>query len=385
VCELNSLACRRSRRRLRKSGRQRPRLQPAPELVAKRQAQRLDRGLRPRYGRSRDGGERIERIGQGERMSLRDERAKACPRQPCARVGFSINGETIITLTAASSMAFKTLISTDLLAARLADPSFVVVDCRFKLDDVAWGEARWRAGHIPGAAYAHLDRDLSGPQTGTNGRHPLPDVALLSETFSRYGVTNGKQVVAYDQDNGVFASRLWWLLRWLGHDAVAVLDGGFAKWVAEGRPVSTDAEPLAVAEFHAAPRQDMTIDIADVAAHARDADWRLLDARAPERFRGEVEPIDPVAGHIPGAKSYFFQRNIDERGILRTPEDLRARFASYINGIVPEHIVSYCGSGVQACHNLLALEHAGVSGAKLYPGSWSEWVSDRSRPVETVS
>jgi len=284
-------------------------------------------------------------------------------------------------------MAFNTLIPTDVLAARLADPLWVIVDCRFKLDDVAWGEREWKAGHIPGAAYAHLDRDLSGPKTGTSGRHPLPDAAVLARTFGRFGITSGKQVVAYDQDSGMFASRLWWLLRWLGHETVAVLDGGFAKWVAERRPISVAAEPRDVhsrVEFHAAPRRDMTIDIDDVSAHAREADWRLLDARAPERYRGEVEPMDPVAGHIPGATSYFFQRNIDERGTFRTPEDLRARFAPYINGIVPEHIVCYCGSGVQASHNLLALEHAGVSGAKLYPGSWSQWVSDRSRPVETA-
>ena len=287
---------------------------------------------------------------------------------------------------------FKTLVSTDVLAAQLANPLWVLVDCRFKLDDVAWGEREWKSGHIPGAAYAHLDRDLSGPKTGTNGRHPLPDVDVLSGTFGRLGITSGKQVVAYDQDSGMFASRLWWLLRWLGHEAVAVLDGGFAKWVGEGRPVSVDAEPrddttrttrASKAAFHPAMRGDMTIGIGDVSALAHDADWRLLDARAPERYRGEVEPMDPVAGHIPGAASYFFQRNIDERGTFRTPEDLRARFAPYINGIEPAHVVCYCGSGVQACHNLLALEHAGVSGVKLYPGSWSEWVSDRSRPVET--
>src|SRR5438477_7277926 len=227
-------------------------------------------------------------------------------------------------------MAFKTVISTDVLAARLHDPFWVIVDCRFKLDDVAWGEQEWKAAHIPGAAYAHLDRDLSGPKTGTSGRHPLPDVDVLARTFGRFGITSGRQVVAYDQNSGMFASRLWWLLRWLGHDAVAVLDGGFAKWVGEGRPTSV-AETREVATFHAAPRRDMTIGLDEVSAHARDADWRLLDARAPERYRGEVEPLDPVAGHIPGATSYFFQRNLDERGLLRTPEDLRARFAPYIN------------------------------------------------------
>jgi len=283
---------------------------------------------------------------------------------------------------------FKTLISTDVLAARLADPLWVVVDCRFKLDDAEWGEREWQVAHIPGAAYAHLDRDLSGPKTGTNGRHPLPDVDVAARTFGRFGITGGKQVVAYDQDNGMFASRLWWLLRWLGHDAVGVLDGGFAKWIAEGREVSVAAESRedprhSEVAFRAAPRRDMTIGISDLLAHAHDSDWRMLDARAPERYRGEVEPIDPVAGHIPGATSYFFQRNLDEHGTLRTPEDLRARFAPYINGIEPGHIVCYCGSGVQASQNLLALEHAGVSGARLYPGSWSEWVSDRSRPIES--
>src|SRR3990170_6350143 len=156
-------------------------------------------------------------------------------------------------------MAFNTLISTDVLAARLADPLWVIVDCRFKLDDVAWGEREWKAGHIPGAAYAHLDRDLSGPKTGTNGRHPLPAAAVLARTFGRFGITSGRQVVAYDQDSGMFASRLWWLLRWLGHEAAAVLDGGFAKWVTEGRPVSVaeeardDLSRHSKAEFHAAP------------------------------------------------------------------------------------------------------------------------------------
>jgi thiosulfate/3-mercaptopyruvate sulfurtransferase len=278
-------------------------------------------------------------------------------------------------------MAFKTLISTDALAPRLDDVNYVVVDCRFKLDDVTWGEGAWQAGHIPGAAYAHLDRDLSGPKTGTNGRHPLPAFAVLAETFGRLGITSGKQVVAYDQDNGMFASRLWWLLRWLGHNAVAVLDGGLAKWIAEGRPVSTAVTPREQAVFDAAPRTDMTVAISDVAAHAHDAGWRLIDSRAPERYRGEVEPMDPVAGHIPGASNYFFQQNIGERGTFRTPEDLRARFAPYIDGIAPDQIVFYCGSGVQASHNLLALEHAGVSGPKLYPGSWSQWVSDPARPV----
>lgn len=282
-------------------------------------------------------------------------------------------------------MAFRTLISTEALAARLGDPSFRIVDCRFRLDDVGRGEREWKAWHIPGAAYAHLDRDLSGPRTGKNGRHPLPDAAALARTLGRLGISSGKQVVAYDQDHGMFASRLWWLLRWVGHDASAVLDGGLARWVSEGRPLSgpgAQGEQRAPVEFHPVPRAGLTVTADDVAALRRDPDWRLVDSRAPERYRGEIEPMDPVAGHIPGAANHFFQQNVGERGIFRTPEDLRARFSPVIGGVAPEHVVFYCGSGVQACQNLLALEHAGLSGAKLYPGSWSEWCSDPSRPVD---
>jgi thiosulfate/3-mercaptopyruvate sulfurtransferase len=280
-------------------------------------------------------------------------------------------------------MAYKTLISTAAFANHLADPAFVIVDCRFKLDDVEWGEAEWKRGHIPGAVYAHLDRDLSGPKTGTNGRHPLPAVRTIAATLGRFGVTSGKQVVAYDQDNGMFASRLWWLLRWLGHDAVAVLDGGFAKWVAEGRPVSVASDINEPAIFEPSPRPGMIVPASEVEAHRTDSGWRVIDSRAPERYRGEIEPMDPVAGHIPGAANHFFQRNLDERGTFRTPEELRAQFGGIVGGVPPEQVIFYCGSGVQAAQNLLALEHAGITGAKLYPGSWSEWVSDRDRPVAT--
>ena len=280
-------------------------------------------------------------------------------------------------------MAFTTLISTAALAAHLADPAFTIVDCRFKLDDVDWGGAEWTRSHIPGAMYAHLDRDLSGPKTGTNGRHPLPDIATIATTFGRLGITSGRQVVAYDQDNGMFASRLWWLLRWLGHDAVAVLDGGLARWIAEGRPVSTAPDRHEPALFTPAPRGSMTVSATDVESHREEATWRVIDSRAPERYRGEVEPMDPVAGHIPGAANHFFQWNIDEDGIFRTPEDLRMRLGRVVGDVPAERIICYCGSGVQASQNLLALEHAGIVGAKLYPGSWSEWVSDRKRPVAT--
>jgi thiosulfate/3-mercaptopyruvate sulfurtransferase len=279
-------------------------------------------------------------------------------------------------------MAFSTLISTAALGMHVDDPAFAIVDCRYKLDDEAWGQREYTKLHIPGAVYAHLGHDLAGPKTGTNGRHPLPDPKTLADTFGRFGITSGVQVVAYDQDNGMYASRLWWMLRWLGHDAVAVLDGGFNKWMAEGRPTATGAEPREPKTFVGTPREEMRVDAQQVASVMRHADWRLVDARAPERFRGETEPIDRTPGHIPGAANHFFQTNLDQHGIFRTPEDLREDWRDVVGTVAFDHIVCYCGSGVTACHNLLALEHAGLKGARLYPGSWSEWSADPSRPVE---
>ena len=281
------------------------------------------------------------------------------------------------------AMAFTTLISTATLALHSDDPAFAIVDCRYKLDDPAWGKREHRAAHIPGAIYADLGRDLAGPRNGTNGRHPLPDPDALAETFSRLGIASGVQAVAYDQDNGTYASRLWWLLRWLGHDAVAVLDGGFAKWKAEGRATNRGEERRRRREFSGAARAAMSADVDEVASRLGTSEWRLVDARAPERYRGETEPIDKTPGHIPGAANHFFQWNLDEHGIFRTPEQLRARLKESLGDVSAERLISYCGSGVTACHNLLALEHAGLHGARLYAGSWSEWSSDPSRPVET--
>ena len=281
-------------------------------------------------------------------------------------------------------MSFRTLISTGVLAAHLDDP-FVVVDCRYKLDDEAWGRREYETGHIPEAVYAHLGLDLAGPKNGSNGRHPLPDVATLAKTFGRLGITSGVQVVAYDQDNGMYASRLWWLLRWLGHDAVAVLDGGFAKWKAEGRPATSGVETRPPQTFTAHPRSEMSVDASTVTTLLHDKEWRLVDARASARYRGEVEPLDKVAGHIPGAVNHFFQSNLAEDGTFRTPDELRERLRDTLGGVPPDRVVCYCGSGVTACCNLLALEHAGFKGAKLYPGSWSEWSSDPGRPVERGS
>jgi thiosulfate/3-mercaptopyruvate sulfurtransferase len=277
---------------------------------------------------------------------------------------------------------------------RPGDPAWIVIDCRFRLDDTAWGAREYAASHVSGAAYAHLDHDLSGAKTGTNGRHPLPDVDVFRQFAGGLGIGPGVQVVAYDQDNGMFASRLWWLLRWIGHSAVAVLDGGFAKWQRESRPTSTDAAQAVhtmniaaarsphVDDGLIAPRAELVVTADEVAAHMNDPDWRLLDARAPERYRGETEPLDRLPGHIPGAANHFFKLNVDDQGVFLPREELRANLLAAIDNTPTDRVVCYCGSGVTACHNVLALEHAGLHGAKLYPGSWSEWVSDPDRPIE---
>lgn len=280
-------------------------------------------------------------------------------------------------------MASKTLISTEALASHLAGPEYVIADCRFKLDDTGWGEQAYRVAHIPGAVYAHIDRDLSGVKNGRNGRHPLPESRALADTFGRFGITSDAQVVAYDQDSGMFASRLWWLLRWMGHEAVAVLDGGFAKWTAEGRPTTGGTETKPPVSFTGAPQPAMMADAHAVRSAVSSGTPLLLDARAPERYRGDVEALDPVAGHIPRARNYFFEWNLNEHRAFRPPEELRERLRGALGSVEPHNVICYCGSGVTACHNLLAMEHAGLTGAKLYPGSWSEWCADEKNPIQT--
>jgi thiosulfate/3-mercaptopyruvate sulfurtransferase len=275
----------------------------------------------------------------------------------------------------------STIVSTDLLAEHLAD--WAVVDCRFDLQNEHWGRDEYRRAHIPGAVYASLNADLSGTTSGTNGRHPLPSVDALAETFGRLGIDRSTQVVAYDQDAGPYASRLWWMLRYLGHDAVAVLDGGWAKWQREGRPAASGDETRPPARFTAAPRPGRLVEIGEVAARADDARALLIDARAPERFEGRSETIDRVAGHIPGASNHFFKQNLASDGTMLPSETLRANFERLLAGRPPGEAVMYCGSGVTACQNLLAMEHAGLPGTRLYVGSWSEWSSDPARPIET--
>jgi thiosulfate/3-mercaptopyruvate sulfurtransferase len=275
-----------------------------------------------------------------------------------------------------------TLVSTDLLAEHLGD-GWVVIDCRFDLGQELWGLEQYRAAHIPGAVYASLAHDLSGAPTGRNGRHPLPPVEVLAATFSRLGVGPDTQVVAYDQDTGMYASRLWWTLRYLGHDAVAVLDGGWAKWQREGRPVTPGDETKVATPFRARPRDEMRLAVEDVERLVGAAGVTLIDARGPERFEGQSEPLDRVAGHLPGAVNHYYKQNVAPDGTLLPAATIRRNFEAQLKGASPADVVMYCGSGVSACHNLLAMEHVGISGVRLYPGSWSEWSADPKRPIET--
>ena len=278
-------------------------------------------------------------------------------------------------------MPYTTLISADALRAALAaGDDVVLVDTSFDLADLGAGEASWRAGHLPGAHYLHLERDLSGAKTGTNGRHPLPAREDFAATLGRLGITPAKQVVAFDRQGGMYAARLWWMLRWIGHEPAAVLDGGVPAWTGAGGSLTTDAPTrVAAAPYPDSPARVDMLD-ADTLA-ARLGRVRLLDARAGERFRGEVEPLDKAAGHIPGATNRFFKDNLGAEGRFKPAEQLRAEFSALLGTQAASDTVHQCGSGVTACHNLLAMEHAGLAGSKLYPGSWSEWSADPKRPV----
>jgi thiosulfate/3-mercaptopyruvate sulfurtransferase len=276
---------------------------------------------------------------------------------------------------------FQTLITAaELAALRTRGPQPVIVDTSFDLADTESGERRYRASHPPGALYLHLDRDLSAEKTGRNGRHPLPDRATFARTVGTLGVGPRTQVVCYDAQGGVYAARLWWLLRWLGHAGVAVLDGGLQAWRDAGGEL-TGAETVAPGgpPYPERPSLAPTVDAAGVAK--RPPLRMLLDARSGERFRGEAEPIDPVAGHIPGAFQRFHKSNLDASGKFKPASSLRDEFTSLLAGRTPGDVIHSCGSGVTACHNLLAMEHAGLAGSVLYPGSWSEWSSDPERPI----
>ena len=275
----------------------------------------------------------------------------------------------------------STLIQADELVALIDSHSEVVlIDVSFDLSDGQAGERGHASTHLPGAHYAHLERDLSGAKTGRNGRHPLPERAVFAATVARWGVRPGVQVVAYDGQGGIFAARLWWMLRWLGHGEVAVLDGGVAAWTAAGGAMNS--QPVAASS--AAAYLDRTSLVTAISADeltARLGKTPLIDARMAERFRGDVEPLDAQAGHIPGARNRFFKDNLDAAGRFKSASRLKEEFSALVGSSSPSQVVHQCGSGVTACHNLLAMEVAGFAGSALYAGSWSEWSADPSRPI----
>jgi thiosulfate/3-mercaptopyruvate sulfurtransferase len=277
-------------------------------------------------------------------------------------------------------MNHTTLVQAAELATHLDDPRWVIFDCRHDLANTEAGRRAYREGHIPGARFAHLDEDLSGAKTGKNGRHPLPGAEDFSSWLGKMGVDEAKQVVAYDASGAAFASRLWWMLKWLGHVRVAVLDGGYKLWIAQKLPVTTELPKIQSTAFRPIV-QNLAVDAKYVESHLDHDHCVVVDARSPERFRGQNETLDPVGGHIPGARNRFFMNNLDEQGKFKTAEILRAEFAQATGNVPAQDVVHQCGSGVTACQSLLAMEIAGLQGSRLYPGSWSEWCSDPSRPI----
>ena len=277
----------------------------------------------------------------------------------------------------------QTLISAADLAAHIDDPAWVVVDCRHDLMNLAAGRDGYAAGHLPGAVFADIETVLSGAKVGSDGafrgRHPLPEKEALTDALRGFGIDDTTQVVAYDAHGGMFAARLWWLLRWLGHEAVAVLDGGMAAWEAASQPLTTEVRTRPRGALSVRAPFVPTVTVREVLDNLESGKRIVIDARAADRYRGENETIDPVGGHIPGAKNRFFKDNLGPDGRFKDAAQLREEFGALIDD--PAAAIMQCGSGVTACHNLLALEVAGLPGAALYPGSWSEWVGDPARPV----
>ena len=275
---------------------------------------------------------------------------------------------------------FTTLISAAELAAHLSDSGYIVFDCRFDLTNTEAGRRAYGESHISGAHYLHLDEHLAGPKSGTNGRHPLPDQARFCAMLADLGMRDGMQAVAYDASGGYYAARLWWMLRWSGHDACAVLDGGWDGWRNANYPVDSRTPDPSRGSFTCKTRP-LAVDVQFIQSHLGSTPELVIDARSPDRFRGENETLDPVGGHIPGAKNRFFKDNLTADGRFKPAAELRADFSDLIGSISSGNVIHQCGSGVTACHNLLAMEIAGLTGSRPYPGSWSEWCSDPARPV----
>lgn len=275
---------------------------------------------------------------------------------------------------------FTTLVSAAELAAHLDDPDWIVFDCRFDLADTGAGHRAYLKSHIPGARYVHLDDELAGAKSGVNGRHPLPPADEFCARMEKLGMRNSMQAIAYDASGGFYAARLWWMLRWVGHGQCAVLNGGWDAWITAGLPVTAETTAYQPGAFRGAA-QDITVDTNFILDNLRGPSSIVIDARSPDRFRGENETLDPVGGHIPGAINRFFKNNLAADGRFKPSAALQAEFLPLLGAAAPQRVIHQCGSGVTACHNLLAMEIAGLHGSRLYPGSWSEWCSDPQRPV----
>ena len=277
----------------------------------------------------------------------------------------------------------SSLISTQIAQDHLDNKKWRFFDCRYELTAPAKKKAEFAVSHIPGALYVHMNQDLASTHVpGKTGRHPLPSVDDMARKFSAMGIDKSIQVAVYEDAGGSHAARFWWMLRWLGHDAVAVIDGGWSRWVKEERPVSSELLIPEVKEFISSPRLSWTVTADEILKDLNNPETCVLDARSTQRFRGENEKFDPVAGHIPGAHSAPFTDNLDENGNWESRSELRQKFENLLDGSPAEAAVSYCGSGITACHNILAMYHAGLGDSRLYPGSWSEWITDPDRPVE---
>lgn len=278
---------------------------------------------------------------------------------------------------------YKTLISTSELAVSINDPDFVIVDCRFDLQNKDWGRENYLEHHIPGAVFVDQDQDLCGEITPSSGRHPLPEPADFIKTVRRLGISNSSQVIAYDTAGGGMAGRLWFLLNYYGHQKVALLDGGFPAWIAENRPIVKGQQLNQPSMFSGHPDETMILKTADVKKNLFDHSFSLIDSRAPERYRGEVEPLDPVAGHIPGALNRFYGDNLDKRGLFLPAPEIKAAFLKVLGDNSSDKAAVYCGSGTTACHNYFAMTYAGLPRPKIYIGSWSEWIRDPQNPIST--
>lgn len=280
-------------------------------------------------------------------------------------------------------MKYTSLVSAEITQTHLQDPNWQIIDCQFDLKDKQLGYNNYKIEHIPGAIYANLDIDLSSPVTDLSGRHPLPAPEKISQKFGQWGINSSTQVVVYDNVYGSYAARLWWLLKWMGHENVAVLNGGLQYWKSMDYPLSQDIPVPKSTSFQSKPNKQMLVDAREILQLLPGSQIALIDVRDPERFSGKVEPIDKVAGHIPGAVNIPWKTNLDRQGLYLDPAELLLHYEKFIENYKSDNLVFMCGSGVTACHSLVALHSLGITDAKLYPGSWSEWIQDPSRPIES--